>query len=178
MMGERQRYRILFILILGVFGFLFPAAALTEEASGSDDLDETGSIVIHSDSLEIDSRQKLVTFSGRVRAEREDFVIHSDRMLLYYVDSPSSDGSKGEDIQIDRIVAMGGVRIIRTEGGLATAEKAVYYQAEEKAILTGNPIVRQGEDFVEGAKITLYLKEKRSVVEGSDGKKVRVVISR
>jgi len=56
------------------------------------------------------------------------------------------------------------------------AEKAVYYQDDEKAVLTGNPVVKQGDDFIEGSVITLFLKENRSVVEGSEVKKVRVIL--
>jgi lipopolysaccharide export system protein LptA len=59
---------------------------------------------------------------------------------------------------------------------VATAEKAVYYQSEEKMVLTGNPVVRMGKDFVEGDRITMFLKEERSVVESSKDKKVRAVI--
>jgi lipopolysaccharide export system protein LptA len=56
------------------------------------------------------------------------------------------------------------------------AEKAVYYEDDEKVVLTGKPVVKQGNDFVEGSKITLYLKEKRSLVEGSKDQKVRAVL--
>ena len=38
-------------------------------------------------------------------------------------------------------------------------------------------IVKQGNDLVEGAKITLFLKENRSIVEGGQGSKVKAVIS-
>jgi lipopolysaccharide export system protein LptA len=56
------------------------------------------------------------------------------------------------------------------------SEKAVYYENDEKVVLTGSPVVKQGNDFVEGSKITLYLKEKRSTVEGSEKEKVRAVL--
>jgi lipopolysaccharide export system protein LptA len=178
MMAPVHRYHLFSLMILSAFGVFIHTALWAEEASKGVDHDKGGSIVIHSDSLEIDNKQRLVTFTGHINAEMEDFVIHCEKMLLYYLEAPSSEGSGGENIQIDRIVATGQVRIIRSEGGLATAEKAVYTQADEKVILSGNPIVKQGEDTVEGSKITLYLKEKRSIVEGSDDKKVRVVISR
>ena len=43
-------------------------------------------------------------------------------------------------------------------------------------VLTGNPVVRMGKDFVEGDRITMFLKEERSVVESSKDKTVRAVI--
>ena len=57
------------------------------------------------------------------------------------------------------------------------AEQAIYYQSDERVVLTGKPVVKQGNDFVEGAKITLLLKENRSIVEGSEDSKVRAVLS-
>ena len=90
----------------------------------------------------------------------------------------SSDQKETEKVsaRIDRIVATGAVKIIRAEGGVATGEKAVFYQKDEKLVLTGKPVVKQGEDFVEGDVITLFLKENRSIVESAGDKKVRAVI--
>ncbi len=58
------------------------------------------------------------------------------------------------------------VRISRPDGGIATAEKAVYNQKDENVVLTGNPVIKQGEALVQGSRITLFLKEGKSVVEG------------
>ena len=69
------------------------------------------------------------------------------------------------------------MKITRPAGGLATAEEAVYFQKDATIVLTGTPQVKQGDDFVEGSKITLFLNEDRSIVEGSDGKQVRAVVS-
>jgi lipopolysaccharide export system protein LptA len=77
---------------------------------------------------------------------------------------------------IDKIVAMGKVAVHRAQGGVATAEKAVYGQQEETIVLTGNPVVREGNNFVKGDRITIYLKENRSVVEGSQDKKVTATV--
>jgi lipopolysaccharide export system protein LptA len=98
-------------------------------------------------------------------------------MLLYYNNPDKEKASGNLDLKIDKIVATGNVKITRPDGAFATAEKAVYYQGDEKVVLTGKPIVKQGNDFVEGTRITLYLKEQRSIVEGSEEKKVRAVIS-
>ena len=59
---------------------------------------------------------------------------------------------------------------------MATAEKAVYYQKDEKMVLTGNPVVKQGNDSIEGDRITIFLKENRNVVESSGDRKVRATI--
>jgi len=80
-------------------------------------------------------------------------------------------------MKIEKIIAKGDVKITRSSGGLATAEEATYYWDEERVVLTGKPVVQQGEDFVEGTIVTLLLKENRSIVEGSGETRVRAVIS-
>jgi lipopolysaccharide export system protein LptA len=132
-------------------------------------------LVIKSNTLEIDNDKKVVTFTGNVDARKDDWIMNCNTMTLFY--QGQSGGSDKENLRVDRIVAKGDVRISRPLGGEATAEEAVYYQAEEKVVLTGGPMVKQGEDFVEGSKITLLLKENRSIVEGSERNKVRAVIA-
>jgi len=60
---------------------------------------------------------------------------------------------------------------------LVTAQEATYYWDEERVVLTGKPVIQQGDDFVEGNVVTLLLKENRSLVEGSGDTRVRAVIS-
>jgi len=59
---------------------------------------------------------------------------------------------------------------------MARAEKAVFYQDEQKIVLTENPLVQQGADFVEGKQITIFLNDNRSIVEGNGKKRVKATI--
>ncbi len=133
-------------------------------------------IVIKSDSLEFDHQRKRVTFSGNVDAKREDWNILCQKMVVYYGEK-SKESSQKESMKIEKIVAKGDVRITRESGGLVTAQEATYYWDEERVVLTGKPVVQQGDDFVEGTVVTLLLKENRSLVEGSGDTRVRAVIS-
>jgi lipopolysaccharide export system protein LptA len=135
------------------------------------------SIVIKSDSLEIDNQKRLVTFTGHVDARTDDLIITCEKLFLHYTGSVQPDSAQKGGVQMDKIIAKGMVKITRPDGGLATAEEAVYLQKDGKVILTGKPQVKQGDDFVEGSIITLFLNEDRSIVEGSDGKQVKAVIS-
>jgi len=139
-------------------------------------VDQQDAMIIQSNTLEADDKKGMVTFVGDVEAKREDFTVYCRKMVVYYVKLPSQEGRESVASQVDRIVATGDVKIVRAEGGVATGEKAVYYQKDEKLVLTGTPVVRQKENSVEGDRITLYLKEDRSVVESSSDKKVRAVI--
>ena len=81
-----------------------------------------------------------------------------------------------ESGRIEKIIALWDVVIMRSDGGIARAGKAVFYQNEEKVVLTDNPSVQQGPDLVEGHRIVMYLKENRSVIEGSASKRVKATL--
>jgi lipopolysaccharide export system protein LptA len=172
------RNATIFSLILVVWLCLIAAPAIAADRVPKDPGKGKGqSIVIKSNSLEVDNKKRVVTFTGDVDARRDDLIINCDKMFVYYSGNMTSDPSQKNDLKMEKIVAKGGVKISRPSGGLATAEEAVYYQSDERVILTGNPTVKQGDDTVEGSTITLYLREDRSIVEGSDGKQVKAVIS-
>lgn len=151
----------------------FPADfKLMKEGGGKEE-----PLVIKSTTLEIDNEKKTVTFTGNVDARKDDWIMNCDKMILFYIQQAGKGDTEEEKLRVDKIVARGAVQVRRTSGGEASAEEAVYYQADEKVVLTGKPVVRQGEDLVEGSKITLFLKENRSIVEGSEENKVRAVIA-
>lgn len=137
---------------------------------------EAKPIVINSTTLEADNKNKTVTFIGDVDAHMDNFAVYCHKIVVYYEEAPEKKGSKETGTKIDKIVATGDVKIVRAEGGVATGQKAVYYQLDEKLVLTGNPVVKEKNNFVEGDRITLFLKEDRSVVESLQDKKVRAVI--
>lgn len=162
----------LFLLIVCV-----PASAVfSEEMKGQVGLKGKGKIVIQSDTLEMDNKNKMVTFTGRVTARNDDFTMDCKKMVVYYKSSPSKKGSEEMSTEIDRIVATGKVEIVRSLGGIAFADNAVYHQDSEKLVLTGNPVVKQENNSVEGNRITLFLREDRSVVEGSEDNRAKAVI--
>ncbi|MEX5212617.1 MAG: hypothetical protein NW703_00475 [Nitrospiraceae bacterium] len=76
------------------------------------------------------------------------------------------------DRKVCLIEASGNVTIEKDEGR-AICRKAVFYQEAEKIVLTGDPVVWQRGTRVTGQKITMFLAEDRSVVEG--GSQVTIV---
>lgn len=163
------------------------ALAQKEQQRGNKDSQKPQPMIINSDSLVVDEANKVITFTGQVSAKADELTIECDKMSVYY----ESAGSAGKRIgstagqsetgnamgsKITKIVADGKVRITRQTGGEALARHAEYYQGQNKIILTGDPVVKQGEDFVQGSKITIFLRENRSIVEGSQQKRVKAVI--
>jgi lipopolysaccharide export system protein LptA len=179
-----------FALFLSFWVLLFAPGANAQSLKKALGDSQGQPIVIRSNTLEFDHQSKRVTFSGKVDAKRDDWTIECQKMVVYYGEkskgSPQKENMKIEKIvdstqqqsmKIEKIVAQGDVRITRQSGGLVTAQEATYYWDEERVVLTGKPVVQQGDDFVEGSVVTLLLKENRSLVEGSGDTRVRAVIS-
>ena len=170
------------IILLGIFllGFMAPASVGSEDLQKEAEKADPKPIIIISKTLEVNDKTKVVTFEGDVSAEvsakSDDFVIDCHKILVYYTNQPSQKQDSEAGTEIDKIVATGEVRIKRGQGGVATAEKAVYYQQDEKIVLTGNPVIKQEKDFVEGDRITIFLEENRHIVESIGDKKVRAII--
>ena len=111
-------------------------------------------------------KDQKVVLTGNVEAVRDDMNIKCQKIELFYENlADNNDPGKGR-AKILEIIATEKVMLRRPDGGMATAEKAVYNQKDQKVVLTGNPVVKQGTDLVEGSKITLFLKEERILVEG------------
>ena len=97
-------------------------------------------------------------------------------MTIYYLEKgnpkPNKEGLAGK---LDRIEVDGGVHITQ-KTIVATAEHVVYFDEENKIVLTGKPRVERGKDSIQGDKITLFLDSEKSVVEGGPSRPVEATI--
>jgi outer membrane protein assembly factor BamD len=118
-------------------------------------------IDITSDRVESFSKQNLIIFKGNVTARQKDTVIYADDL-----EALVAEGGKG----IEKVTAGGNVKI---QQGLrvASCRKAVFHNAEQKIILTGEPKVWEGENMVSGDEIVFDIEQNRVEVRGGpDGK--------
>jgi len=116
-----------------------------------------GPIDIRSDALDLDYKGNVVTFRGHVHALQGDAVLTSDTLQVSY----------GKDFhEVKEMVANSNVRM--SQGARwATGDHAVLDQARHIVILTGSPVVHDGNDQVTGSKITVHLDTGKSEVEGA-----------
>lgn len=161
-------YSDFWILASGFFLVLAYCSLFTVPSLAEDKItiDNTKPITITSDNMEAVKKESLVIFRGNVIAEQKDYILYSKEMYVYYVDSK----------EIREIVAIGDVKIIQTNK-IATGEKAVYTRETRTLVLTGNPQVEQDCDIVKGEKITIFLDEDKSLVEGGSDNRVKAVVS-
>lgn len=123
-------------------------------------------IDITSDRVESLAKENRILFKGNVMARQKDVVIYADD-----VEAVVTGSGKG----IERVTARGHVKI---QQGLrvANCEKAVFYNAEQKVVLTGQPKVWEGENLVAGEEIIFYVGQDRIEVKGGAGGKGKVRI--
>jgi lipopolysaccharide export system protein LptA len=134
-------------------------------------------IYITADRMEANQDQKIIIFESHVVVRQDDLTITSNRLkvtLLQGENQPAS-GDSSPTEKIDYIEFEGDVKVTQQDR-LATADKAIFYQKEQKILLKGRPVVTQGQDRIEGNLITIYLKEGRSIVEGGNGAQVQAVL--
>jgi lipopolysaccharide export system protein LptA len=138
-------------------------------------------IEITSDRLEAYDEKKLVLFSGNAVATQGDRVIKADNIILYYKKESRGTASKvawqakEKTGDLEKIHAKG--HVIVTQGDrVVTGDEAVYYQDAQKIVMTGNAVMRQVNNLVQGDKIEVFLNENRGVVEASENKRVKATI--
>jgi lipopolysaccharide export system protein LptA len=129
--------------------------------------------VITSNTMTASSEKNQAIFQGKVKMVQGELVVYSDVMIVYFKDKPplgptsnSAQGTNSESgKEISHIEAKGRVRIEKGESR-ATSQHALFDKVEEKVTLTGSPVAWQEGTRISGPKMTMYLKENRSVVEG------------
>ncbi len=138
------------------------------EEPGARSPDEAGRqpIEITADSLRADSGTETVVFQGNVVAKQADVTLHADRLVAEYSRGPNA---------IEKITAEGNVRVEQA-GREAHAARAVFYNLEQRIVLSGGADLKQGENTLKGDTVTIYLRENRSVVTGGEGGRVRAVL--
>lgn len=131
-------------------------------------LAEIGSrpIEITADRLLADSAKDSVTFEGNVVARQEDVVLYADRLFAEY-----SRASRA----IEKITAEGNVRVVQG-GREARAARAVFYNLDQRIVLTGGSELVEGKNVLKGETVTIYLRENRSVVTGGEGGRVKAIL--
>jgi lipopolysaccharide export system protein LptA len=128
--------------------------------------DNNAPVTVDADQLENLQKEGLIVFTGNVVASQNSSTQYADRMEVYL-------DPKGDTIV--RTISTGNVRIITKDCRMGTAKRAEYYDAEQRVVLIGNARVWREDNVVTGERITMYLAEDRSVVEGGKQERVKAV---
>ena len=130
------------------------------------DANSRSPIDISSETVEGDQKQNTVTFKGNVIAKQETTTVYSNLLVITY---------DPESKKVKEIVASGNVKVVSLDRR-ATGQRVIFYQDENKVVLEGDAVIREGENVVRGERVTYYINEERSVVEGGKGGRVTTTI--
>jgi len=158
---EMSKYYIKIKLILLVFALLLPFAIHAEEKKTEQP------IQIEADNMKYYGEQKMSYFKGNVIVVKDGMTMRSDEMDVFFTDEK----------EVKEIFSRGNVKIEK-EGLLALSGKAHIYQLEQKIVLTENARVWQGDNYLEGDKVTLFNEsDKLFVDKGDDDKRVKIILT-
>ncbi len=113
-------------------------------------------LVITSNRMNAEKLGDKVTFTENVALKKEGMTLTSDVMIVYY-DAGSKD--------IRKVDAHGNV-VVRKDGRVAHSNDAVYTRRDETIVLTGDASISENENKIGGEKITLFMADDRSIIEG------------
>ncbi|MEY4704260.1 MAG: hypothetical protein RL042_456 [Nitrospirota bacterium] len=178
----------IWLLLLNLCPFVLAASSESSDAAVAQGrAAQAASTTITSKKMTVKNQDNQAVFEGAVVLTRGALVVHSDRMVVMFrgQDISASDDLKGRGAgkglapskgsaaaapavsnrSVNQIEATGRVKI-KKDSGSATCEKAIYYQDDDKIVLTGDPVAWDKGTRVSGRQITMFLAEDRSVVEG------------
>jgi lipopolysaccharide export system protein LptA len=121
--------------------------------AGFENNSKHGPINIKSDTMSFDYKKSVVVFSGRVHAVQSGNELSSDTLHV----------RMNKDNQIQEMIADGNVRMSQGQRW-ATGDHAVLDETVHTLVLTGSPVVHDGNDQIAGTKITVYLQTSKSEV--------------
>ncbi|MBI3610655.1 MAG: hypothetical protein HY204_08150 [Nitrospirae bacterium] len=117
-------------------------------------------------------------FEGDVVMTKENMTITADHAEVTFTSTPSPGETTKSDpglLSAESQFSQNEISLIHAEGNVvlrqadkrAQSKEAFYYQKEERVVLTGEPTVWEKDYQVTGTQITIFLRENRSLIEGS-----------
>ncbi|HYA30384.1 MAG TPA: lipopolysaccharide transport periplasmic protein LptA [Acidobacteriota bacterium] len=143
-----------------------PVKDETKKGNTAFEFNKKDPIYITADWMEADQGKNSITYKGRVVTVQNDMTMRSDTLTAFY---------DPETKQMKQIVAEGKVNATQRDR-VATGEKAVFDDKSKTVTLTGNPVLRQGNNQVSGVKVIYFTEQDRSTVEGDKDVRVRATM--
>lgn len=138
---------------------------------------------ITADKLTYSADKQQATFETKVHVQRPDFQLWTNRLVVYLKPAPKSADNKKSSMpegmaggDVDRLEAIGNVRMAAEPNRSGTCSKAVYTASDGVLRMEGDPRVSDGENTVSGEVIRYFTRENRSEVQGGK-KRVEAIFS-
>jgi lipopolysaccharide export system protein LptA len=142
-------------------------------------MDKNQPLQVDADRLDAYNDKRTVVFSGNVVATQGGRTIRAERLTIYYKDDKKASGQPSASVNdsgsIEKIEAKGKVTVL--EGGrVATGDAALFEQDAQKITMTGDAVLKEGQNIIKGNRVVIFLEENRGVVEGGENRRVSATI--
>lgn len=151
-MSAMTRFRLLALVPV-----LIAVAPASGQQSGRAGFNSNSPVDVEADRIEVQDRADRAIFSGNVVARQGNMTMTAARLTVAYTDT------SGVDVQ--RLEASGGVTL-RTPGETARGNFAIYDVNRRLVTMTGAVHLTQGQNRVQGGRLTLDLNTSRAVMDG------------
>lgn len=153
-----------------ILGALLVCAALSAPAYAQIS-SEGGPIYINSDRTESLERERKVLLIGNVDIQQGDARLRADKVTLVFADKQGGATSTlgGSFGQIQSMLAEGEVFYVTPELK-AKGDRGLYEAAIDTITMTGNVALMRGRDVAEGETLKLEVKNRRTTLDGGDGR--------
>lgn len=122
--------------------------------------------MINADNLEFDEPRGLVSYVGRAEGIQGENRLRGDRFDLYYNRSGGESSAVTSMSGLNRIEITGDIYFVTPEQ-VVRGDRAVYTAASDTLVVTGDVILRQGENVLTGSSLTINIGSGRARMEGA-----------
>lgn len=133
-------------------------------------------VQIEAGRLEVRDKDRMATFSGRVKVVQGDTTMRCQKLIVFYEPKQSGSGpampaakpGPGGSSQISKLEASGGVTVTQKDQ-TATGKTGLFDMKTNTVTLLGDVLVSQGPNVLRGEKLTVDLTTGVSHVEAGSG---------
>lgn len=118
-------------------------------------------VFVKADRLEFQYESRVLIYQGSVEVRQGETTLVADQVRVFL--------SPGDRVTVREVRANGNVRVSQGTRW-ATAKEATFDQARRLAVLQGGAVLHDGRNEVRGDTVTVYLDERRSVIDGGKGR--------
>lgn len=138
---------------------------------------------VTADRLTYSQEGNRAVFEGNVHVVRQDMELWADRIEIDLRPNTDGKGAGAPDMafatsegasRIKSIVATGNVRMRRGQSE-GRCRKATYLAEKGMIILEGDPVLKEGDNTLQGKEIRVYLDQNRSEVIGNSKRPVEMI---
>lgn len=119
-------------------------------------------IMYGADNMVADNTEHTVLLEGRVELLQEDSRLRADRIKIIYGQTP---GTNKWD-EVSRIEATGSIYYV-TGDQTMKGDTAIYTKNDDTMVLSGDVVLMQGKNVMEGRRLTYNVGAARTVMDGA-----------